>query len=77
MELTKLENLEAIALVLIVSINHLLLNMPQTILNTCGSSSILNVIYTIILISILSYILFFVLFKKFLSVFKIFTRIYL
>lgn len=32
MNLTKIGNLEAIALLLIVSTNHLLLNMPQTII---------------------------------------------
>lgn len=67
MELTKIENAEAIALVLIVSINHLLLNMPQSILNSCGSSSLLNTIYTFGLILIVSYVLLFVLFKNFSS----------
>lgn len=65
MPLTKLENLEAISLILIVSINHLLLNMPQTIINNCGSASILNIIYVTLLICILSYFVFFRFFKRF------------
>ena len=63
MNLTKIGNLEAIALLLIVSTNHLLLNMPQTIIDTCGSASLLNIIYSTILVFIIAYILLFLLFK--------------
>ena len=65
MNLTKIGNLEAIALLLIVSTNHLLLNMPQTIIDTCGSASLLNIIYSTILVFIIAYILLFLLFKNF------------
>ena len=61
MNLTKIGNLEAIALLLIVSTNHLLLNMPQTIIDTCGSASLLNIIYSTILVFIIAYILLFLL----------------
>ncbi len=65
MNLTKIGNFEAIALLIVVSINHLLLNLPQTIIDTCGSASLLNIIYTTILAFILTYIIIFLLFKNF------------
>ena len=54
MNVTKIGSFEAIALLLIVSINHLLLNMPQTIIDTCGSASLLNTVYTTILAFIIA-----------------------
>ena len=39
---SKIGSAEAIALILIIIISHLLLNIPQTILNTCGTSSLLK-----------------------------------
>ena len=65
MNVTKIGSFEAIALLLIVSINHLLLNMPQTIIDTCGSASLLNTVYTTILAFIIAYLILFLLFKKF------------
>ncbi len=64
MNVTKIGSFEAIALLLIVSINHLLLNMPQTIIDTCGSASLLNTVYTTILAFIIAYLILFLLFKK-------------
>lgn len=56
MDNQKISTYEAISLILIVVLSHLLLNIPQTIINTSGSSSLLNVIYVsvaVILITIL------------------------
>ena len=41
----KIGTIEAIALVLTVTINHIILNLPQDIINTTSSASILNVIF--------------------------------
>lgn len=45
MDNQKIGTLEGISLILMVIISHLLLNIPQTIINTCGTSSSLNIIY--------------------------------
>lgn len=55
--LTKMTSIEAICLVLIVTINRIILNLPQTILNSCGSSSILNVIYVSAIVIIFTFII--------------------
>lgn len=52
MNYTKLGNFEAICLIVILFINHIVLNLPQMILNNSGTSSILNCIYILILILI-------------------------
>lgn len=49
MNYTKLGNFEAICLIVVLFINHLVLNLPQMILNNSGSASILNTIYILIL----------------------------
>lgn len=49
MNYTKLGTLEAICLIVILFINHLVLNLPQKILNGSGSASILNTLYILIL----------------------------
>lgn len=41
----KIGTIEAIALVLTVGINHIILNLPQDIINSTSSASILNVIF--------------------------------
>lgn len=55
--LTKMTSLEAICLVLIVTINRVILNLPQTILNSCGSSAIINIIYISIIAIIFTLII--------------------
>lgn len=64
MTINKISLVEAIALILIVTINRLSINIPQTILLSCGSSSILNAIY-ISIIAILLTCLIVKLFKHF------------
>lgn len=64
MNYTKLGNFEAICLIVILFINHIVLNLPQMILNNSGTSSILNCIYIFILVLIFT-ILIIKLFKKF------------
>ena len=50
MNYTKLGNFEAICLIVVLFINHIVLNLPQMILNSSGSASTLNVIYILILV---------------------------
>lgn len=53
MENSKIGTIEAIALIVIVAINHIILNVPKTIINSTGSSASLNVIYISIVIFII------------------------
>lgn len=55
--INKISTIEAIALILIVSINRLILYLPQNILISCGSSAILNVLYISIIAVILTLII--------------------
>lgn len=57
MSYSKLNLIEAITLILIITINKLFINMPQIILLSCGSSSILNVIFISIIIILFTYII--------------------
>lgn len=53
MNYTKLGNFEAICLIIVLFINHIVLNLPQMILNSSGTASILNCIYVFALVLIL------------------------
>lgn len=64
MNYTKLGTFEAICLIVVLFVNHLVLNLPQMILNNSGSASILNTIYILIL-ALLFTILVLKLLKKF------------
>lgn len=57
----KLNAIEATFLVIIVTLSHIILNLPNTILKFVGSSAIINVIY----VSFLTFIFFLVLNKLF------------
>ena len=61
MNLSKLGSLEAIAFIIIVMLNNIVLNLPKSILNQCGSSSIINIIY----ISIIGFIFLSIVLKLF------------
>lgn len=50
MNYTKLGNFEAVCLIVVLFINHIVLNLPQMILNSSGSASILNTMYILILV---------------------------
>lgn len=50
METSKIGTIEAIALIVIVGINHIILNLPKSIINSTGSAASLNVIYVSIII---------------------------
>lgn len=41
----KIGNLEAIALVLAVIVNHIILNLPKSIISSTSSGAVLNVIF--------------------------------
>lgn len=49
MNYTKLGNFEAVCLLTVLFINHIVLNLPQMILDNSGTSSVLNVVYIIAL----------------------------
>ena len=60
----KLSNIEAIGLVLIIIINHIILNFSKSIISTTSSASALNILFIgIILILFVQLLLF--LFKHF------------
>ena len=50
MNYTKLGNFEAICLIVVLFINHIVLNLPQMILDSSGTASILNCIYIFALV---------------------------
>lgn len=50
MNYSKLGNIEAICLIIVIFVNHIVLNLPQMILNNSGNASILNTIYILILV---------------------------
>lgn len=64
MKVNKISLIEAIALILIISINRLSIYLPQSILSSCGSSAILNIIY-ISIIAIVFTLIITKLFKRF------------
>ena len=45
MKVDKINTIEAVFLVIIVMLTHIILNLPNAILNSTGSAAILNVIY--------------------------------
>lgn len=45
MDLKKIGSIEAICFILIVMLNHIVLNLPRNFLDDCGSSAALNVLY--------------------------------
>ena len=53
----KISFFEAVCLILIITINRSVLYLPQKILNSCGSSAILNVVYIGIIAIILTIII--------------------
>lgn len=64
MSINKISSIEAVALILIITISRLALGLPQTILFSCGSSSILNIIYISLIVILFTFLLV-KLFKRF------------
>lgn len=56
MNYTKLGNFEAICLIVVLCVNHIVLNLPQMILDSSGTASVLNCIYILALVLIFSLI---------------------
>ena len=52
MNYTKLGNFEAICLIVVLFVNHIVLNLPQMILDNSGTASVLNCIYILALVLI-------------------------
>lgn len=57
MDYAKIGKFEAIALICIGIVNHIVLNMPQNILKSCKSSALLNVLFITLLVFLLLIIL--------------------
>ena len=53
----KIGNIEAIAVVLTVMINHIILNLPKSIIGTTSSGSIINVIFVTLIAFIILYLI--------------------
>ena len=66
MNYEKLGNFEAICLIVVIFVNHIVLNLPQMILDNTGTASILNTIYILILVLIFA-VLILKLLKKFIG----------
>ena len=64
MKISKINLIEAITLILILTINRISITVPQTILLSCGSSAILNAVFISIITVFLVYVIV-QLFKKF------------
>ena len=64
MSVYKIGLVEAITLILIVTVNRLAISIPQAILLSCGSSAILNILYVSLIAIFLTYIIV-TLFKRF------------
>lgn len=61
MSYSKINNIQTTALILVIMLNHLILNLPKNLLDSCGPSAPLNVIY----VSILMFIFLFIVLKLF------------
>lgn len=57
MEIKQIGNFQAIALILIIVINHLILGTPRTLIAETGTGTILNMIYVFILALLLVFII--------------------
>ena len=55
MNYSKIGSFEAIALIIVVILNHIVLNLPKNLIDSCGSSTPLNVIFISILLFIFLY----------------------
>ena len=66
MNYTKLGNFEAICLIVVLFVNHMVLNLPQMILDNSGTAAVLNCIYILALVLIFALIIT-KLFKNFLG----------
>ena len=66
MNYTKLGNFEAICLIVVLFVNHLVLNLPQMILDNSGTASVINCVYILALVLIFA-MLIIKLFKNFIG----------
>lgn len=53
----KIGSIEAIVLVCVVMTNQILLNLPESIIESCGSSAWLNVIYITVIVVLFTMLL--------------------
>lgn len=57
MEIKQIDNFQAIALILIIVINHLILGTPRTLIAETGTGTILNMLYVFLLVLLLIFII--------------------
>lgn len=57
MEIKQIGNFQAIALILIIVINHLILGTPRTLIAETGTGTILNMLYVFLLVLLLIFII--------------------
>lgn len=53
----KIGNIEAVALILTIMINHIILNLPKNLIHTTSSGAILNVIFISLIALVIVYII--------------------
>ena len=56
MNYSKIGSIEAIALIVVIILNHIILNLPKDFIDSCGSSAPLNIIWVSILVFIFLFI---------------------
>ncbi len=56
MNYSKVGSVEAIALIVVIILNHIVLDLPNHFLNTCGNSAPLNIIFISILVFVFLYV---------------------
>lgn len=54
---TKIGSIEAIFLILTIMINHIILNLPKNILNTTGSSSLINLVFITLIVFVIIFLI--------------------
>lgn len=52
----KIGNIEAIFLILTIMINHIILNLPKSLISFSGSATILNILFMIIILLLITYL---------------------
>lgn len=53
----KIGNIEAIALILTIMVNHIILNLPKNLIHTTSSGAILNVIFISLIALVIVYVI--------------------
>ncbi len=56
MNQNRIGNFEAVSFILIILINHIILNLPTSIIASCGSSSLINIVFVFIIAFLITFL---------------------